>query len=106
MDEPVNPYESPLSGHLRIGGHIPAAAFIRPAAMTVCGFIFALVNLMFFFPFWYALDWCQPVSNWATNAGLSDTVVSYWPLIWSRIPDWLVASILGIIVGLCASPSY
>ena len=79
---------------------------IRAAAMIVCGSIFAILDACYLFPLWEVLAWRRPVADWIINFGLGDTIAGYWGLVWLRVPQWLLAAILGIISGLCDSKNW
>jgi hypothetical protein len=84
--------------------------FARNAAIAACAALFgggaAFLSDVYFFPFWFDLGWRQPVANWIMAIGLGDAIAAYWNKIWFHMPDWLIATLLGILVGLCVRKTW
>ena len=67
-------------------------------AIFIAGGLIAFIN-NFISVLWIGLEWRKPIADWLRSIGLPQ-VIGYWSLVWINLPDWLMASILGLIIGL------
>jgi hypothetical protein len=48
---------------------------------------------------WIQLGWRQPIADWLAAHGFS-VLAGYWGLVWIRLPDWIIATIVGVCGGI------
>jgi hypothetical protein len=48
---------------------------------------------------WIQLGWRQPIADWLGLHGLS-ALAGYWGLVWIHLPDWIIATIVGVCGGI------
>lgn len=71
------------------------------ATTVLCGGAFQLLIDIYLFPHWLNLGWGRPIAEWLVAIGCGDTVAAYSGLVWDRLPEWMIAVLLGVCAGLC-----
>jgi len=76
----------------------PIGRWIGWASCGVLVSVFVLSDLQ---SFCCALGWNRRVAEWIVDLGFGEAIASKWMFISVFFPSWLVAAILGCVVGLC-----
>ncbi|MCH7987998.1 MAG: hypothetical protein IID46_02475 [Planctomycetes bacterium] len=79
-------------------------AMINYLAIPICaafiGGAVSFINAVYFTLPWMELGWRRPVQDWLVDIGLG-SVAGYWGIVWLFLPEWILAGILGVCIGLC-----
>ncbi len=58
-----------------------------------------LLSGMLLFPLWFDLGWRKPIADWLVGLG-HQRLAAYWNLVWFNLPEWCVAFVVGILLGI------
>jgi hypothetical protein len=64
----------------------------------IIGIIASLADSWLFSNLWPALDWRRPIAEWLAGLGFP-TLAGWFGLFWIRIPTFVIAAILGVVVA-------
>lgn len=76
-----------------------------PILLVLAGIAVAAVNDFTLGSLWTNLGWRKPVADWLLSIGLSPPVAGWWSVMWIKLPDWAVALLCGVPIGLFAAPT-
>ena len=101
MSTDQNPYSSPQEPSDEPQSSGCARSIGIALGTALCGVLLdVFVISMCLSPLWFQLGWDRPVNDWLISLGLG-SIAGHWGMVWIYLPNWLIASLFGLAIGLC-----